>query len=121
MKKALRAPEGVFRATFEDRILMSDLVFVRTWYPVAVPQYYNPVTSLLLRDKTTWTGMRTVGQIRHEMGKRPPVKANSLYRPIDGGTALQSSKGPYSSTKTVTIQIKAQTEREAEREEEPCF
>ena len=83
MKKALRAPEGVFRATFEDRILMSDLVFVRTWYPVAVPQYYNPVTSLLLRDKTAWTGMRTVGQIRHEMGKRPPVKANSLYRPID--------------------------------------
>ena len=83
MKKALRAPEGAFRATFEDRILMSDLVFVRTWYPVAVPQYYNPVTSLLLRDKNTWTGMRTVGQIRHEMGKRPPVKASSLYRPID--------------------------------------
>lgn len=83
IKKALRAPEGAFRATFEDRILMSDLVFVRTWYPVAVPQYYNPVTSLLLRDKNTWTGMRTVGQIRHEMGKKPPVKPHSLYRPVE--------------------------------------
>ena len=83
VKKALRTPEGAFRATFEDRILMSDLVFVRTWYPVAVPQYYNPVTSLLLKDKAAWTGMRTVGQIRHETGKKPPVKSDSLYRPIE--------------------------------------
>lgn len=61
---------------------MSDLAFVRTWYPVAVPQYYNPVTSLLLKDKATWTGMRTAGQIRHATGRKPPVKSDSLYRPI---------------------------------------
>ena len=82
LKKALRSPEGAFRATFEDRILMSDIVFIRTWYPVAVPQYCNLVTSLLERDKAGWNGMRTVGQIRHEAGSKPPVKRDSLYRGI---------------------------------------
>ena len=86
MKKALRAPEGAFRATFEDRILMSDLVFVRSWFPVTVPQYYNPVTSLLSEDKGAWSGMRTVGQIRYETGSKPPVKGDSLYKPIERET-----------------------------------
>ena len=82
IKKALRAPLGAFRATFEDRILMSDIVFVRTWYPVSIPKFYNPVTSLLNAEKASWTGMRTVGQIRYEAGTRPPVKKNSLYKPV---------------------------------------
>lgn len=83
LKKALRSPDGAFRATFEDRILMSDIVFLRTWYPVTVPQYCNQVTSLLDQDKTGWTGMRTVGQIRHETGSKPPVRKDSFYHPID--------------------------------------
>ena len=83
LKKALRYPEGAFRATFEDRILMSDLVFIRTWYPVAVPKYCAQVTSLLEKDKTSWSGMRTVGQIRNETGSKLPVKTDSLYRPIE--------------------------------------
>ena len=83
LKKALRSPEGGFRATFEDRLLMSDIVCMRTWYPVGVPQYCNHVTSLLERDKASWSGMRTVGQIRYETGTKPPVKRDSLYRPIE--------------------------------------
>lgn len=83
IKKCLKAPEGAFRAAFEDRILASDIVFVPTWYPVEVPRYYNPVTSLLSHDKGEWIGMRTVGQIRHEMGTKPPVKKDSLYKPIE--------------------------------------
>ena len=82
IKKALRRPEGAVRATFEDRILMSDVVFVRTWYNVSVPKYYNPVTSLLIGDKGEWTGMRTVGEIRYEAGSQPPVQKDSVYRPI---------------------------------------
>ena len=82
IKRALSSPPGAFRATFEDRLLMSDIVFVRTWYPVSIPRYYNPVTSLLRPDKTQWEGMRTVGKIRHELGKKPAVKRESLYRPI---------------------------------------
>ena len=83
LKKALTSPDGAFRATFEDRILMSDIVSLRTWSPVSIPRYCNLVTSLLEKDKTGWTGMRTVGQIRYENGTKPPVKTDSLYRPIE--------------------------------------
>lgn len=36
---------GSFRATFEDKILKSDLVFCRTWYQVEVPKLYNPIVA----------------------------------------------------------------------------
>ena len=74
------------RATFEDRILMSDIVFVRTWFQVSVPKYFNSVTSLLCKDKRTWNGMRTVGQIRFETGTKPKPSKDSLYRPINRET-----------------------------------
>ena len=37
------ASEGSFRATFEDKILKSDIVFCKTWYQVETPKFYNPV------------------------------------------------------------------------------
>ncbi|KAK5617982.1 Glycoside hydrolase 2 (Mannanase, beta-galactosidase) [Crenichthys baileyi] len=84
IKKALSSPTGAFRATFEDRLLMSDIVFLRSWYPVSVPQLYNPVTSLLLPagQKDSWSGMRTLGQLKHDLGVRNQPKADSLYKPI---------------------------------------
>lgn len=48
IKRALKEPEGAFRATFEDKILPSDIVFVRTWFKIDVPQFYNPLANLLL-------------------------------------------------------------------------
>ena len=44
---AVQGEEGHYRATFEDRILMSDIVFLRAWVPVQPAQYYNPVSTLL--------------------------------------------------------------------------
>uniref|UniRef100_A0A8K9VD08 Bms1-type G domain-containing protein n=1 Tax=Oncorhynchus mykiss TaxID=8022 RepID=A0A8K9VD08_ONCMY len=84
IKKALSTPAGAYRATFEDRLLMSDIVFLRSWYPVSVPQLYNPVTSLLMPagQKDSWSGMRTVGQLKHDMGVRNKPNTDSLYKPV---------------------------------------
>ncbi|XP_058911001.1 ribosome biogenesis protein BMS1 homolog [Kogia breviceps] len=84
IKKALRAPEGAFRATFEDKLLRSDIVFMRTWYPVSVPAFYNPVTSLLkpAGEKDTWSGMRTTGQLRLFHGIKLKASKDSLYKPV---------------------------------------
>lgn len=84
IKKALSTPPGAYRATFEDRLLMSDIVFLRSWYPVSVPQFYNPITSLLLPvgQKDSWEGMRTLGQLKHDLGIRNKPKTDSLYKPV---------------------------------------
>ncbi|KAM6898713.1 ribosome biogenesis protein BMS1 homolog isoform 2-T2 [Lycodopsis pacificus] len=84
IKKALSTPAGAYRATFEDRLLMSDVVFLRSWFPVSVPQLYNPVTSLLLPagQKDGWAGMRTLGQLKHDLGIRNKPNADSLYKPV---------------------------------------
>nr|XP_014339296.1 PREDICTED: LOW QUALITY PROTEIN: ribosome biogenesis protein BMS1 homolog [Latimeria chalumnae] len=85
IKKALRTPEGGFRATFEDKLLMSDIVFLRTWFPVSIPKLYNPVTSLLkpTGEKETWTGMKTVGQLRFEKGIKLKHSKDSFYKPVE--------------------------------------
>ncbi|XP_059180784.1 ribosome biogenesis protein BMS1 homolog [Centropristis striata] len=84
IKKALSTPPGAYRATFEDRLLMSDIVFLRSWYPVTVPQLYNPVTSLLLPvgQKDSWAGMRTLGQLKFDLGIRNKPNTDSLYKPV---------------------------------------
>eukprot|EP00955_Chlamydomonas_euryale_P003660 38652-Chlamydomonas_euryale.AAC.1 len=46
----LRARDGTFRATFEDKILSSDIVFLRAWVAVDIPRFFNPVTNLLSRQ-----------------------------------------------------------------------
>jgi len=46
IKKCLKAgPKGSFRATFEDKLVMSDLVFCRTWYKMPLQKFYNPITN----------------------------------------------------------------------------
>jgi len=83
VKKALKKPDGAFRATFEDKVLMSDIIFLRAWYAVQPRHFYNPVTSLLLADKSKWTGMRLTGQIRRDEGLKTPLNVDSTYKKFE--------------------------------------
>ncbi|KAL1795747.1 hypothetical protein ACET3X_005971 [Alternaria dauci] len=89
IKRALSKPEGNFRATFEDKILMSDIVFLRAWYPIKPRRFYNTVTNLLNPatpdqegESTSWQGMRLTGLVRYENGIATPSEKNSAYRPV---------------------------------------
>ena len=63
---------------------MSDIVAVRTWFSVEIPQFYASVTNLLMHpeEKSKWAGMRTVGQIKREQGLAGKPNADSLYTEI---------------------------------------
>jgi len=60
----------------------ADIVFLKAWFPVTIPQLYNPVTSLLLcvGAKDAWSGMKTVGQLKRERGIQNSVNPDHLYR-----------------------------------------
>lgn len=82
VKKAVASPAGAFRATFEDKILKSDIVFLRTWYPVAPRRLYNPVLSSLT-GPDGWRAMRLNVELRAAQGLPPPRSSpDSQYRPI---------------------------------------
>lgn len=88
IKRALSKPEGYFRATFEDKILMSDIVFLRAWYPIKPHRFYNAVTNLLDQEEGTtgdngWQGMRLTGEVRREKGIPTPMNKDSAYRKIE--------------------------------------
>ncbi|EDW54663.1 GM13212 [Drosophila sechellia] len=84
IKKAHHTPEGSYRATFEDKILLSDIVFCRTWFRVEVPRFYAPVTSLLLPldQKSQWQGMKTLGQLKRERAVQNAAQPDSMYTSI---------------------------------------
>ena len=98
--------------------LPADIVFLRAWLSVEPRKYYNPVTSLLLADKTSWEGMRLTGRVRHENSLKTPLKVNSTYKPIERTTrrfnplkvprALQASL-PYASKTKAMLPQKRET------------
>lgn len=85
IKKAERDPPGAFRATFEDKIQISDIIFCRTWFKVDVAQFYAPVTNMLLSidAKSQWSGMKTLGQLKREKNIQAEVNEDQLYKPIE--------------------------------------
>lgn len=87
IKKALNKPEGAFRATFEDKIQMSDIVFCRTWFKVDVTKFYAPVVNLLLEVgvKNAWQGMKTKGQLKREKNIVNDANKDSLYTEVQRG------------------------------------
>lgn len=81
IKKAIKpggmqkARDGTFRGSFEDKILSSDIVFLRAWVAVDIPRFFNPVTNLLAKQHKKAAdpskGKRTRhGQVRAGAGVR---------------------------------------------------
>jgi len=60
-----------------------DIIFLRAWYSIQPRKFYNPVTSLLLADKSKWGGMRLTGQVRRDEGLKTPLNGNSTYTKIE--------------------------------------
>ncbi len=65
-----------------ETFFLVDIVFVRTWFQVQIPTFYNPVSTLLLPhdQKNQWQGMKTLGQLRREKNIKAEFKSDSLYR-----------------------------------------
>lgn len=88
IKKPIRNPPGAFRATFEDKILMSDIVFMRTWVSVVLEKRYVKINTLLMptSDRVKWQGARTIGQIRFENREVCPADStnpDSIYKKVE--------------------------------------
>ncbi|XP_060671177.1 uncharacterized protein LOC107435087 [Ziziphus jujuba] len=82
-KKGGQPKEGIVRCTFEDKIKMSDIVFLKAWIQVEVPKFYNRLTTALQPRDQTWQGMKTVAELRREHNQPIPVNKDSLYKPIE--------------------------------------
>ena len=80
IKRNVSKPSGCFRASFEDKILMSDIVYLRVWHQIEIPMFYNPVCNHLDKE---WCGMKTVGEMRRENNISVPVENDSLYQKIE--------------------------------------
>jgi len=83
IKRASKSDDGSYRATFEDKLLRSDLVFLKAWVPLPLPTLYNPVSSLLVPHGKGWVRMRTTGETRAALGVKPPLNKDSLYKQIE--------------------------------------
>ncbi|KAG2260227.1 hypothetical protein Bca52824_079521 [Brassica carinata] len=98
------AQEGIARCTFEDRIKMSDIVFLKAWPTVEVPRFYNPLTTALQPREKTWTGMRTFRELRREHNIPIPVNKDSLYK--EDEEEVQSIGDTKETTSSVTVCFK---------------
>ncbi|KAI3983960.1 hypothetical protein MKX01_035087, partial [Papaver californicum] len=82
-RKGGQAREGIARCTFEDRILMSDIVFLRAWTQVEVPRFFNLLKTALQPRDCIWEGMKIVAELRRQNNIPIPVNKDSLYKPIE--------------------------------------
>lgn len=84
IKKALHSssvPAGSVRATFEDKILASDTIFLRSWFAVPIPKFYAPVTNLLEKMEETAV-VKSFSQLKKEKELRVTPNVDSLYTDI---------------------------------------
>ncbi|GIX61733.1 ribosome biogenesis protein bms1 [Babesia caballi] len=71
IKKAV-GKNGAFRATFEDKILLSDIVLLKSFVSVRTRRFFNPMV-----DWDAFRRVRTVAELRKDIGVNP----DSVYEP----------------------------------------
>lgn len=100
IKKPLAKPDGHYRATFEDKVLMSDIVFLRCWYAIEPRRFYNPIASHLSADHAAHPSMRLTGRVRYDEGLKTPLRVDSTYKPVterpEGGRKFNPLRVPAS-------------------------
>ena len=115
IKKPVKGPrEGNFRAIFEDKVLMSDIVFCRTWYTIKLDKFINPISSFneYKLAKTTW-------QLRMKYGIKAPQnnnykeveRPNKKFTPLVVPKRLQSSLPFATRDKVVEMNKKVEIEK----------
>lgn len=86
VKKPIKeGPEGSFRAAFEDKIIMSDLVVCRTWINVQLDKYYNPILKFNQKEllKTTWELRKLKGiEVNKESVYKKVERPNKKFTPL---------------------------------------
>lgn len=79
IKKAERTPEGNVRATFEDRIAPTDIVFMRMYVPIKVIKYCNEFLDHYYGSGQTGPRLRTIAELRHANNIPIPINPDSIY------------------------------------------
>ena len=81
IKRAIKGKDGLVRCTFEDKLMKSDIVFLRAWKPVDPPRYCEMVRNLLVPGGR-WQGMRPMAVLRKAFGVPLQPNPDSEYRDI---------------------------------------
>jgi len=74
---------GAYRASFEDKILMSDIVFLRAWVPIPTARFFNPVMTHCIANPEEWVALRTQNSVRNERNIPIPSQGDSNYTEIE--------------------------------------
>lgn len=95
IKKAEKQPEGLVRATFEDKVAQSDIIFLRTYVPITIIKFcYEMLNHYYVYDEYTKEfiipgekkshyeqplRIKTFAELRHERNLPIPINPDSIY------------------------------------------
>mmetsp|Transcript_56299 Transcript_56299/g.127990 ORF Transcript_56299/g.127990 Transcript_56299/m.127990 type:complete len:849 (+) Transcript_56299:678-3224(+) len=113
IKKAV-GTQGTFRAGFEDKILMSDLVICKAWVQVSPKKFYNPML-----DLPEWRRMRTMAELRRDAEVAIPQKADADYgaKPVRAEKVFNELKIGKNLAKNLPFELRPEDRSKRERHE----
>lgn len=95
IKKAEKQPEGLVRASFEDKVAQSDIIFLRTYVPITIIKFcYEMLNHYYVYDEYTREyiipgkkkshyeqplRIKTFAELRHERNLPIPINPDSIY------------------------------------------